>query len=51
MGDRRKIPNSAFIICLTGLLEALQIFLTELLKETKREAFLCLSVSFLSEPI
>jgi len=45
LGDGRKIPNSAFIFCLPGLLETLQIFLTELLKETKREAFL----SFLSE--
>lgn len=49
MGDGRKIRNSAFIFCLTGLLETLQIFLTELLKETKRETFLCLSYLSLSE--
>lgn len=47
MGDDRKIPTSAVIFCLTGLLESLQVFLPE--RQRKKKAFLCLSYPSLSE--
>lgn len=50
MRGGRKIPNNAFIVCLTGLLKTLEIFLKQLLKETrKQKAFLRLSSLSLSE--